>query len=281
MDISHVKAEMIRLRKEIKRHNRKYYELDAPEISDYEYDKLMTRLNELEAAYPEFITPTSPTQTVGGAARREAGKLVAHDVPMLSLQDVFNRGDVENFVNDVLEKLGEVEFVVEEKIDGLSLALRYVDGKFVQAVTRGDGIHQGEDVTENARVIDDVIQQLVDVPELKPVDVPELELVLVPVPEVEPEPEVEVELEVEAEPALLLEDERIPSAASLDAAELAAASLSTCSCLSFARCSAAAFLAASSTASCFSASACSAASWARLALRSSMAFISAWCLPSM
>ena len=98
MDIAQVKEELSRLRKEIKRHNKKYYELDAPEISDYEYDKLMTRLKELEAAYPEFITPTSPTQTVGGSAKREAGKLVAHDVPMLSLQDVFNRTDVENFI---------------------------------------------------------------------------------------------------------------------------------------------------------------------------------------
>ena len=158
-----IKSEILQLRKEIRRHNRKYYELDAPEISDYEYDKLMQRLKDLEAAYPEFVTPTSPTQTVGGAARREAGKLVAHDVPMLSLQDVFNRADVENFIRDTIEKLGDVEFVVEEKIDGLSLALRYADGKFIQAVTRGDGT-QGEDVTENARVIGDVVQQLVDAP---------------------------------------------------------------------------------------------------------------------
>ena len=164
MDVAQVKDELSRLRKEIRRHNRKYYELDAPEISDYEYDKLMSRLKALEAAYPEFVTATSPTQLVGGTARREAGKLVAHDVPMLSLQDVFSRADVENFVNDAIAKLGAVEFVVEEKIDGLSLALRYTDGKFTQAVTRGDGVNQGEDVTENARVIDDVVQQLVDAP---------------------------------------------------------------------------------------------------------------------
>ena len=161
MNISQVKAELLQLRKEIRRHNKKYYEQDAPEISDYEYDKLMTRLKELEAAYPEFITPTSPTQTVGGAARREAGKLVAHDVKMLSLQDVFNREDVENFINDAIEKLDAPEFVVEEKIDGLSLALRYKDGKLIQAITRGDGT-QGEDVTENALVIDDVVQNLDD-----------------------------------------------------------------------------------------------------------------------
>ena len=164
MEISQVKAELLRLRKEIRRHNKKYYELDAPEISDYEYDKLMTRLKELEAAYPEFITPTSPTQLVGGSARREAGKIVAHDVPMLSLQDVFSREEVETFINDAIAKLESPEFVVEEKIDGLSLALRYEDGQFIQAITRGDG-HQGEDVTENARVIDDVVQQLVDAPE--------------------------------------------------------------------------------------------------------------------
>ena len=163
MEISQVKAEIIRLRKEIRRHNKKYYELDAPEITDYEYDKLMLRLKELEAEYPEFITQNSPTQLVGGTARREAGKLFLHDVPMLSLQDVFNREEVKNFINDALKKLGEVEFVVEEKIDGLSLALRYADGKLIQAITRGDGT-QGEDVTENARVIDDVIQTLVDAP---------------------------------------------------------------------------------------------------------------------
>lgn len=163
MEVSQIKAELAQLRKEIRRHNKKYYELDAPEITDYEYDKLMIRLKELEAAYPEFITPTSPTQTVGGAARREVGKLVAHDSPMLSLQDVFNREEVENFIEDAIKKLGSPEFVVEEKIDGLSLALRYEDGKFIQAITRGDGL-QGEDVTENALVIDDVVQQLVDAP---------------------------------------------------------------------------------------------------------------------
>ena len=164
LEISQIKAELLRLRKEIRRHNKKYYEQDAPEISDYEYDKLMTRLKELEAAYPEFITPTSPTQLVGGSARREAGKLVAHDVPMLSLQDVFSREEVEDFISDAISKLESPEFVVEEKIDGLSLALRYEDGQFIQAITRGDGLHQGEDVTENARVIDDVIQRLVDAP---------------------------------------------------------------------------------------------------------------------
>lgn len=164
MNIAEIKAELLQLRREIRYHNKKYYNDDAPEISDYEYDKLMRRLREIETAYPEFITPNSPTQIVGGTARRTAGKLVPHDVPMLSLQDVFSREEVDDFVNDVTAKLGDVEFVVEEKIDGLSLALRYVDGILTQAVTRGDGIVQGEDVTENARVIDDVVQKLVDTP---------------------------------------------------------------------------------------------------------------------
>ncbi len=164
MNISEIKAELIQLRKEIKKHNKKYYEDDAPEISDFEYDKLMSRLKKIEADYPEFITPTSPTQMVGGSARRTAGKLVPHDVPMLSLQDVFSREEVENFVNDTIKKIDNPEFIVEEKIDGLSLALRYRNGEFFQAVTRGDGIFQGEDVTENARVIEDVVQKLIDTP---------------------------------------------------------------------------------------------------------------------
>ena len=163
-DIKEIKAELISLRKKIRHHNKKYYDDDAPEISDYEYDQLMLRLKQIESEYPEFITETSPTQMVGGKAKRTAGKLVAHDVPMLSLQDVFSREEVEDFVNSTIEKLGNTEFVVEEKIDGLSLALRYVNGSLTQAVTRGDGINQGEDVTENARVIADVVEKLQDAP---------------------------------------------------------------------------------------------------------------------
>ncbi len=164
MGIEDIKAELVKLRREIKRHNKKYYDDDAPEISDFEYDKLMNRLKEIESLYPEFITPTSPTQIVGGTARRTAGKLVPHKVPMLSLQDVFSRDEVENFIEDILKKFPDAEFVVEEKIDGLSVALRYNDGVLTQAITRGDGVTQGEDVTENIRVIDDAIQKLVDTP---------------------------------------------------------------------------------------------------------------------
>ena len=149
-DISVVKKELASLRKEIRHHNKRYYDEDNPEISDYEYDRLMLRLKELEGKYPELITKTSPTQKVGGHARREAGVLVKHDVPMLSLQDVFSRGEVEEFVARMQEELTEPELVVEEKIDGLSLALRYENGELTMAVTRGDGVLQGEDVTASA-----------------------------------------------------------------------------------------------------------------------------------
>ena len=160
MDIKEVKKELTRLRKEIRHHNNCYYNNDAPEISDYEYDQLMLQLKKLEGEYPELVTKTSPTQMVGGNARREAGVLVAHDVPMLSLQDVFSQDEVRSFVESAVEKLDKPEFVVEEKIDGLSLALRYRNGVLEQAITRGDGIIQGEDVTENARVIKDIKQKL-------------------------------------------------------------------------------------------------------------------------
>ena len=160
MDIKEVKKELNRLRKEIRHHNNCYYNNDEPEISDYEYDQLMLQLKKLEADYPELVTKNSPTQMVGGNARREAGVLVAHDVPMLSLQDVFSRQEVEEFVTSAIEQLDNPEFVVEEKIDGLSLALRYRDGVLAQAITRGDGIVQGEDVTDNAKVIKDIKEKL-------------------------------------------------------------------------------------------------------------------------
>ena len=160
MDIKEIKQELAALRKEIKYHSNLYYNNDAPEISDYEFDQLMLRLKKLEADYPELITKTSPTQMVGGVAKREAGVLVAHDVPMLSLQDVFSKEEIVSFVNTMREQLDNPVFVVEEKIDGLSLALRYRDGELTQAITRGDGVVQGEDVTENARVIKDIVQAL-------------------------------------------------------------------------------------------------------------------------
>ena len=160
MDIQEVKKELAQLRRTIRHHNVRYYNDDNPEISDYEYDQLMLRLKELEKTYPELITENSPTQKVGGTAKRTAGTLVRHDVPMLSLQDVFSREEIEAFVRDIEGRMENPVFVVEEKIDGLSLALRYENGTLSRAITRGDGVVQGEDVTENAKVIKDVVQKL-------------------------------------------------------------------------------------------------------------------------
>ena len=160
MDIQEVKKKLAQLRRTIRHHNVRYYNDDNPEISDYEYDQLMLRLKALEREYPELITENSPTQKVGGTAKRTAGTLVRHDVPMLSLQDVFSREEIEAFVRDIEARMENPVFVVEEKIDGLSLALRYENGMLSRAITRGDGVVQGEDVTENAKVIKDVVQKL-------------------------------------------------------------------------------------------------------------------------
>ena len=153
------------LRKEIEYHVERYYNQDDPEITDYEYDQKMNELKRLEREHPEYVTPDSPTQKVGGSAKREAGVLVEHNVPMLSLQDVFDRGEVENFVAEMKKQLDDPEFVVEYKIDGLSLSLRYEYGELKLAETRGDGIQYGEDVTANAKVIRDVKKKLKDKPE--------------------------------------------------------------------------------------------------------------------
>lgn len=148
------------LKKIIEYHNDRYYNMDDPEISDYEYDQLMQELKQIEEAHPEWVTEDSPTQHVGGNAKRKAGVLVKHRVPLLSLQDVFSREEVDSYVNDTILQLGDVEFVVEAKIDGLSMALWYENGELTTAVTRGDGVIQGEDVTANALVIKDVKKKL-------------------------------------------------------------------------------------------------------------------------
>lgn len=151
-----------KLVEQIKYHNDRYYNQDKPEITDYEYDMLMKKLKEIEKKHPEYINENSPTQKVGGLAKREAGVLVKHRVPMLSLQDVFSKEEVFNFVDDMYKVLDNPTFVVERKIDGLSMALRYEDGELKTAITRGDGITYGEDVTANARVIKDVKKKLKD-----------------------------------------------------------------------------------------------------------------------
>ena len=148
------------LKKLIEYHSDRYYNMDAPEISDYEFDMMMQELKGIEKEFPELQTPDSPTQKVGGTAKREAGVLVRHNVPMLSLQDVFSKEEVYNFVQEMRNQLDHPEFVVEYKIDGLSMALRYEEGELKLAVTRGDGIISGEDVTENAKVIPDVVKKM-------------------------------------------------------------------------------------------------------------------------
>ncbi len=160
MDKNQAERKIKELRSELEYHIDRYYNQDNPEISDYEYDMKMQELKKLEQEFPELLTEDSPTQKVGGTAKREAGVLVRHNVPMLSLQDVFSREEVEEFVEDMQKRLENPEFVVEYKIDGLSMALRYEQGELALALTRGDGVNFGEDVTANARVIPDVKKKL-------------------------------------------------------------------------------------------------------------------------
>jgi DNA ligase (NAD+) len=146
-------VEMEKLREELRRHEHLYYVLDRPEISDAEYDALMRRLQELEVSHPDLATADSPTQRVGGKPREGFVK-VPHSSPMLSLDNALNEAELREFdrrVRDLLRGAGYC-YVAELKLDGLSMASHYRDGKFVQAVTRGDG-SVGEDVTENARTI--------------------------------------------------------------------------------------------------------------------------------
>lgn len=153
-DIS-VKKELERLRREVAYHAKKYYVDDAPEISDYDYDMLYRRLEELEAAHPEFFDPSSPTQRVGGSPLERFEK-VTHRVPLNSLADVFSFEELAAYLDGAEPRLAEAgikpEWSVEPKIDGLSVALTYERGVFVRGATRGDG-YVGEDVTQNIRTI--------------------------------------------------------------------------------------------------------------------------------
>ena len=152
MDIESVKQEILSLRKEIEKNARLYYEQDAPVISDYEYDAMFRRLQDLEAAYPELDTPDSPTKRVGGRALDKFEKFT-HTVRMGSLTDVFSFEELEAFLERMRDVLGDgVEYSVEPKIDGLSVSLIYENGVFVRGATRGDGF-VGEDVTENLRTV--------------------------------------------------------------------------------------------------------------------------------
>ena len=131
--------------------NTKYYVLDAPEMPDFEYDRLLRELEELENAHPELALPDSPTKRVGGEALSQFEK-VQHPVPLMSLQDVFSTEELGEFLDKMKEAFPSAEFSVEPKIDGLSVALEYQDGVFVRGATRGDG-EIGEDVTENLKTI--------------------------------------------------------------------------------------------------------------------------------
>ena len=145
------RAEMKQLRDTLNENARLYYTLDASKMSDYEYDRLYRRLQDLEKAHPEEITPDSPTQRVGDAVLNEFAEVV-HPVPLESLEDVFNGEEVLDFLNRVRETLPEAEYSVEPKVDGLSVALEYRNGVFYQGATRGDG-RVGEDVTGNLRTV--------------------------------------------------------------------------------------------------------------------------------
>lgn len=159
--------EYAELKKTIDYHMDRYYNQDEPEISDYEYDKLMIRLKQIEKEHPEWVTKDSPSQKIGGTVKREAGVKVTHNVPMLSIEDVFTEEAVVQWVDKVHAVHPGCSFSVETKIDGLSMTLRYVKGADNKlhlnlAETRGDGLI-GEDVTANALVVDDVLQ-VIDLP---------------------------------------------------------------------------------------------------------------------
>ena len=154
--------EIADLRQRLNQAGYEYYVLDRPTMSDYDYDHLLRRLEELEAAHPEAVTPDSPTQRVGGKPL-DSFVQVVHKVPLESLQDVFDFEELAAFDQRVRGVVSPVEYVVEPKVDGLSVALEYRDGLFVRGATRGDG-QVGEDVTENLRTIRSIPLRIPDAP---------------------------------------------------------------------------------------------------------------------
>jgi DNA ligase (NAD+) len=145
-----------KLRREIERHNFLYYTLDAPEISDAEYDRLYRELAELERQFPDLVTPDSPTQKVGGPIARELAA-VRHEFPMYSLDNAFSLDELREFDARVhrflkLDAAEPLSYHVEPKLDGLAVSLKYEDGLFALGATRGDGL-EGENVAENLRTV--------------------------------------------------------------------------------------------------------------------------------
>ena len=145
------RQEIAQLRETLNEAGHLYYVLDAPTMSDFEYDRLLRRLEELEAEHPEEVTPDSPTQRIGGKILSQFEE-VRHDVPLESLQDVFDAEEVRAFFDRVAQEIPHAAYSVEPKVDGLSVAVEYRDGVFYRGATRGDG-RVGEDVTENLRTI--------------------------------------------------------------------------------------------------------------------------------
>ncbi len=143
--------------------NYRYYVLDNPVMHDFEYDRLLRELEDLEKAHPEFALPNSPTKRVGGEALSKFEK-VTHSVPLMSLQDVFSLEELSDFLIKIQQSYPETEFTVEPKIDGLSVALEYENGVFVRGATRGDG-NVGEDVTENLKTIRSIPMTIPNAPE--------------------------------------------------------------------------------------------------------------------
>lgn len=156
------KERIDRLTDQLKEAGYRYYVLDDPTMEDYEYDRLYRELEELENAHPELARADSPTKRVGGEVLSQFEK-VSHPVPLMSLQDVFSMEELNDFLEKTIAAEGNAEFSVEPKIDGLSVALEYVDGKFVRGATRGDGT-VGEDVTENLKTIRSIPMTLTGAP---------------------------------------------------------------------------------------------------------------------
>lgn len=156
------KERVEQLSRELERHNYLYYVLDKPEIQDYEYDAMLRELEVLEAEHPDLALPNSPTKRVGGLALSQFEK-VTHRVPLESLQDLFSFEELRDFDQKLRENVTDAVYTVEPKVDGLSVALEYVDGAFVRGATRGDGA-VGEDVTENLKTIRSIPMYLNDVP---------------------------------------------------------------------------------------------------------------------
>ncbi|MBR6071148.1 MAG: NAD-dependent DNA ligase LigA [Ruminococcus sp.] len=163
MDISQARKRAEELTELLDKYTYQYYVLDDPEVSDYEFDMLMQELKAIEAEFPELVSPSSPTQRVGGMASGKFAK-VEHAVQMASLQDVFSLEQVDAFTERCAEQLTAPEYSVEPKIDGLSVSLEYTDGVLTRGSTRGDGF-VGEDVTANIRTIRSIPLKLKDAPE--------------------------------------------------------------------------------------------------------------------